>query len=292
MYDERTGLGAIELRVLRSLDEMSARPDRPYRKSANVLPHVYEQHGIGPRHAYEMLCALAVPWQMNVPLVDFHGNAGGLDPFDNPANPRYTEVRLSEAGARALAAARGDGPKVPILLLNGDMWNGGTAPPFARDRVVQAVQLAHRSDVSDEELIATVGLPSFPSHCDVYGDFAALLGGVPVELRCASVVTEDGRELVIGHFPPGIGSEHIGRAIADRLEGERAISRSDMPLRDVRVDGMAWDEQQVVCSLRSGADLDAVRRLMLETWPVTTTKAARLPAPIATLLRNFADARG
>jgi DNA gyrase/topoisomerase IV subunit A len=289
MYNEQTGLGAIELAVLRSLDEMGARRDTPYRKSANVLQYIAEHEGIGPRHAYEVLCTLAAPWNMNVPLVDFHGNAGGLDPADKPANPRYTEVRMSRIGAHALAGARGDGPKLPILLVNGDLWNGGGAPPFAPEQVAEAVRLARRSDVGDDELVATVGAPEFASRCDLDGDVAALARGEPTELRCSSRVEQDGPDLVISRFPPGIGSERIGRAIADRLAGERAIRRADMPLRDVRVDGMAWNEQRVVCSLRSDANTDSVRQLLLETWPVSVRKAARLPRALPVLLRQFAD---
>jgi DNA gyrase/topoisomerase IV subunit A len=296
MYDDRTGLGAIELAVLRSLDEMGAPPDRPYRKSATVVQHVYDKHGIGPRHAYEMLCALAVPWHMNVPLVDFHGNCGSLDPADKPANARYTEVRLTRSGAYALSAARGDGPKLPILLLNGDMWNGGTAPPFACERVVEAVRRARRHDVSDEELIATVGPPSFPSRCDVDGDIDALLTGEPVQLRCSARAEIAGADIVITNLPPGIGPEVVGQAIVDRFAAEVGIRREypelaerlELPLRDVRNESGLGDDR-IVCAVRAGSDLEATRAKLLETWPLTVTKPARLPAPLATLLRHFTD---
>ena len=102
VWSDRTGIGAIERAVLEALDDLGARPDRPHRKSANVIGRVYEASGIGPQFAYGAACALAAPWLVHLRLIDFHGNLGGPDEDDEPAAPRYTEIRLSKAGAFAL----------------------------------------------------------------------------------------------------------------------------------------------------------------------------------------------
>ena len=151
-------LGVVERSVLEALDQIGARHDRPHRKSANVVWVLERDFGVSPRYAYDALCTLAQPWLLHVPLVDFHGNYGSPDEADGPAAPRYTEARLSAAGGIVLAAERGVGPRVPVTLINGDLHAGGSAPPFAPARVIDALlALVDDPRVGDDEIIERVG---------------------------------------------------------------------------------------------------------------------------------------
>ena len=49
-----------------------------------------------------------------------------------------TEARLSPAGVVAVDAERGVGPRVPVVLINGDLYVDGAAPPLSPKRVVTA----------------------------------------------------------------------------------------------------------------------------------------------------------
>ncbi len=97
--DVRDGLKPANRRVLYAMHEMGVGPGRPYRKSARVAGDVigkYHPHGEGT--AYDTLVRMAQDWSMRATLVDGQGNFGSID-GDPPAAMRYTEVRLTRAGA-------------------------------------------------------------------------------------------------------------------------------------------------------------------------------------------------
>jgi DNA gyrase/topoisomerase IV subunit A len=298
---ERTGLDNVVLSTLEGLDELGALPDRTYVKSAKVVDRAYETRGIPPRHGYDAICTISIPWLVHLRLIDFHGNFGGRDRDDEPANARYTEVRLSPAGVMALAAERGDLPRLPIGLINGDLALGGTSPPFDPVRLADALR-ASGGSASDDDLVAMVGLPAFPTQCSVEGDLTTLASGAPARLRLSARTTFEtsgpAAALVLSHFPFGVGPEDAASAIAHRVgaardRGVRTVhpelqEQMDPGLRDVRNES-AGDSTRVVCELLPGADPERCRARVLETWPVTTEFDARLRAPLPTLLRHVAD---
>jgi hypothetical protein len=183
---ERTGVGVVELAVLEALDGL--RP-RGYRKSARVLAAVERSTGLAPGYSYQVLVDLALPWKMPVPLVTRQGNFGsrGNDP---PANPPYTEARLSPAGGVVLAAERGDLAPVPVGLINGNIYRQGTRPPFRPQRIIDAIRrLIDKPRTTNPELLDIIGPPDFMTGCAVAGDLAALRAGRPAELRLQARVT-------------------------------------------------------------------------------------------------------
>jgi len=156
---EHWRLGAVERAVLETLDELGARHDRPHVKCARVVQALAAGRGVSPRYGYDALCKLSQPWLQHVTLVDFHGNHGSPD--DRPANPRYTEARLSHAGVIALAAERGVGPRVPVALINGDLHVDGSAPPYSPSRVLAAlVAVIDDPGLADADIVELVGLPN------------------------------------------------------------------------------------------------------------------------------------
>src|SRR6266516_2086908 len=93
--DVRDGLKPVQKRILWSMFESGLRPDRPYRKSANVVGGVmskYHPHGDAP--IYDALVRMAQDFSLRYPLVDGHGNFGSID-GDPPAAMRYSEARLA-----------------------------------------------------------------------------------------------------------------------------------------------------------------------------------------------------
>src|SRR5439155_1013660 len=89
------GLKPVHRRILWSMLEAGLRPDRPHRKSANVVGQVSEKyHPRDDQAIYDAPARRAQPWSLRAPLIDGHGNFGSPE-GDPPAAMRYTEARLS-----------------------------------------------------------------------------------------------------------------------------------------------------------------------------------------------------
>jgi hypothetical protein len=126
---ERTGLDGVTLAVLKSLEELGGAPNAAHLRSSRVTRHASANHGVPPRIAYDVLCTVAAPWLCNVPLVEGRGNFGSANRSEEPAARNYTEARLSPLGALAVKSERGELPRLPIVLINGDLSFFGDTPP-------------------------------------------------------------------------------------------------------------------------------------------------------------------
>jgi hypothetical protein len=104
----------------------------------HVLQVLEREQDFGARYAYPLLQDVAVPWRRHLPLLDPSGNWGSLH-GDPAADARYTEVRLSVFGALALAAERGEVGPLPLGLVERSLYRDGPVPPFAPDRVLEAL---------------------------------------------------------------------------------------------------------------------------------------------------------
>lgn len=292
---ERTGLGPLEEAILLTLDDLTHRSDRPYRKSAFLLGEMDRNLGFGPRYVYEPLCDLARPWVVLLPLIDGHGNFGSPD--YSAADSLYTECRLSPAGKLAVAAERGQIPPLPIGLINGTHYRGGTQPSFNATGVIAGlIRLSEDPMVSDDVLLDVVGPPTFPTGCRVDGEIERLMNGQSATLRLSAILTTaegpHGPALDISNLPPEVKPrqviERIGSRIINALGGRAddlsAITR--LALRHVEDLSMAG-AMKIRCHVATGADLDVVRQRLWDIWGLTTGGKAELPAPLPVLLRSW-----
>jgi hypothetical protein len=314
---DRWNLGVVELSVLEAMDALGARgPDRPYLKCSNFVQFLADERAITPRYSYDALCSLSQPWLLHIPLVDFHGNNGSAD--DAPAGPRFTEARLSPAGQAALAAERGQGPLVPLTLINGDLHADGIAPPFSPTRVIDSLlALLDNRDLRDEEIIERVGPPMSPTGCDVDCDVVALAAGERATLVWTADINHeviDQRSvLVLSHLPPGVGEDTVIDTLAARVEAMNSddpewephhrgdwqllmIHQLDearaIPLADIRNEtrgSASGNNTRIVCELLPGADLADCERLIAATWGVIIELDVQLGAPLPKLLRDLVD---
>jgi hypothetical protein len=172
---DRSGLGLVDLSILGSLADHGVRPDRPRTKCATAIWSLDRTLGLAPAYAYGALCDMARPWLLQLPLIDFHGNLGSRGVPDPPM--RHCERRLSEIGALAVAAERGEIAPVPVGMINGDSHLLGHQPPFPGDRIIAGLRLLLDHEAADEEVVEVVGPPSFPSGSAVSGDLDDLLAG-------------------------------------------------------------------------------------------------------------------
>lgn len=281
----RTGLSSVEVALLDAVDLVAG--SEPARCS-DVLRAAAARDGLGPRYGWPMLVDLGVPWRRHLPLVELHGNCG-TQFGDPPADPQYVEAQLSPVGELALAAERGETGPLPLGVVEGTWYADGPVPPFDPERVVGAL-LAGATDV---------GGPSMPAGGRVVGDLESLLAGDPVRVRVECTIVAVGGNLVITAIPMGVRGDEVLQRIVDRahdyerdaagrpVRPHRAIRRKGSPVVDLQDMSTERDGVRILVRLEEGSDLLAAKEWLLDVWPVTTERDARLPAPMPELLDTW-----
>lgn len=297
MSSPASGVGQIELALLDAMDLLGAHPSNSTVKTDRVLVAVDSMAGIAPQLAYEALTAGVDTSLVHVPLYEPRGNFGSR--VDPPANPRYTEVRMSTAGHLVFQLHQRGEATLPIGLINGNVHLGGTRPAFDPHRVLDAVERAATDPkVEDGELDAIIGPPSFPGGCDVNGDVAALLAGEACDLRLQAVLTQltdQGRpSIAITCLSPLSSPLQIFEDVQTRARNPRRLERfpqldqTMLPISDLSDESMRGTFK-VLLRFDRGTDLDEVESRLRQMWSVARTVAARLPQPIADTIRSHAQ---
>lgn len=260
--DIRDGLKPANRRVLYAMHEMGLQPGRPYRKSARVAGDVigkYHPHGEGA--AYDTLVRMAQHWSMRAPLVDGQGNFGSVD-GDPPAAMRYTEVRLTRAGASMMQDIdketvdfqptyddSGVEPAVLPTALPNLLVNGATGiavgmatniPPHNLGEVADGlIYLLDNRDLSEaarlEGLMARITGPDFPTGAFICGRAgirqAQRTGRGTVIMRArAEIETRKGEResIVVTEIPYQVNKARLIEKIAELVRDKRIEGISDV----------------------------------------------------------------
>jgi hypothetical protein len=317
---DRSGCGPVELAVLEAVDALTGRRQPVF--CAKVVARVEERIGLGPRYGYDLLLDMGRPWTIPLRLVAVYGNYGARTfPASEPGG---TRCRLSDAGALVLDAEAGRRAPVPIALINGSMYRGGSQPPLAPFAVLAALlRLLADPGVTDSEIVQIVGPPQFASGTEVSGDLAALYEGREILLCQTGRITRTaipvpdpapdppappagpfrlapGRKprkpghLVIESLPSEVTIEAVEQAISYRVVPERALAahlelgRDSLPIALVD-DQSAVDLISINITLRPGADPGTVRERLSTIAGIAYHAPARFPAPLGSLLRSWID---
>ena len=258
------GLGPVESAILRAL---RSHGDDVVR-SSDLLDAVEEGFAVTPASAYPVLLAMCRRWAFPLELVVPHGNMAqaGVE----PADPRYTAVRLTDLGRRAADAERGVGPPLPIGLCAGTAHGGGRRPPFSAHRTVQALlELARTShgDVDADAVHDLLGAPAYPAGCSVQGPIDTLLAGESVTLvLTASLARLDDVTLELSSVP------EPWRPI------EQWLPRDWPEIRGFR-DESSDRGARFLVDLRRAEDAARVLRDLPKIWPLHMQVPAHLGAP-------------
>ncbi len=280
--DVRDGLKPVHRRILYAMQVNGNTPDKPYKKSANIVGAVMGNfHPHGDSAIYDALVRMAQPFSMSLPLVDGQGNFGSID-NDPPAAMRYTESRMEKVAQYLLADidkdtvdfqdtydAQNKEPMVlpaqfPNLLVNGA---GGIAvgmatniPPHNLGEVVDAtLAMIDNPVIDDEELLDIVPGPDFPTGGLILGHAGsrkALLegrGSILVQARSEIEEMRNGRQaIIVTEIPYQVNKAALVEKIA-------------MMVRDKRIEGIAdlRDESdrhgiRVVIEIKKDASADVV----------------------------------
>ncbi|HEY2803409.1 MAG TPA: DNA topoisomerase (ATP-hydrolyzing), partial [Actinomycetota bacterium] len=256
--DVRDGLKPVHRRILWSMIEQGLRPDRPYRKSANVVGGVmskYHPHGDAP--IYDALVRMAQDFSLRHPLVDPHGNFGSVD-GDPPAAARYTEARLAQIALELLRdidsetvdfVPNYDGyeqeplvlpARFPNLLVNGA---GGIAvgmatniPPHNLGEVIDGVvHFIDNPEATPDDLMKFVKGPDFPTGAQILGrdgiKDAYRTGRGSIKVRAVTSIEEgaNGRQrIVVTELPYQVNKARLAEKIAELVRTGKVKDIADL----------------------------------------------------------------
>ena len=288
---ERTGLGPLELAVLRSVSA-TAGPSWRHCRTTKTLEHLEAVESIGPAYGLPVLADLGSSWRVHLPLIDLLGDWGsvGGDPM---AGPQYTEVRLSPIGALALICEEYRAGPVPIGLVNGSLYRGGQAPPLDPAAVLGAISALLDDDtIPDRDLARLIGPPSLPTGGIVQGDLEALYAGRSARLvqscRITREQTPGHQVLVITGTPLGVSLDQIVTNLGDKGLHPSKDFPGPPGLVDVRDETSGRNGTRIVLLARADADLDALQLWVQGVWPATIETTCRFAGGLGEVLRACA----
>jgi DNA gyrase subunit A len=265
--DARDGLKPVHRRVLYSMHEAGLQPNRPTRKSANVVGAVMgNYHPHGDQAIYDALVRLAQPFSMRYPLVEGQGYFGSVD-GDSAAAMRYTESRLARLATEMLRDIDADTidfvpnydesrkePSVlparfPNLLVNGSsgiaVGMATNIPPHNLGEVVEAiVAMIDDPAIDVERLSRHVKGPDFPTGGVIVGRsgirdaYRSGRGRIVIRGRAHIEELRGGKTaIIITELPYGVrkgGEGGVIEKIADLVENKvlTEIPMTDEALQD------------------------------------------------------------
>ncbi len=253
--DVRDGLKPIHRRILYAMERNGWRPGTKFTKSANIVGEVMgKYHPHGDSAIYDAMVRLAQDWVMRAPLVEGQGNFGSMD-GDPPAAHRYTEARMSRAGATLLTDLdketvdfrdNYDGTQkepvvlpamLPNLLLNGQVGIAvGMAtniPTHNLGELCDAITYLIDNGADNttiDDLLKFVKGPDFPTGGIVYAGPAMkqayLTGRGSVVIRAVTNIEETKRgrsQIVVSEVPYGVNKETLMKKIADLVKEKKIV---------------------------------------------------------------------
>lgn len=291
------GLKPGQRRLLYQMHDSKLLPGNKPQKSSKVCSAVTGNlHPHGGTSMYGAAALLAADFQ-RVKIIDGQGAFPRIQ-GDIPAADRYTEMRLSPAGA-ALTAELDDHAvqmvetfdgewvepvvlpaQFPVLLCNGAIgiaegW--ATKVPAHNPRQVMAAcrALLKSPKLSDDKLMELLPGPDWGSGGSVVGS-AGLRDYITTgrgSFTVRGTLTVEGRTVVITELPPGVASSTVQERIRSLIDGGDLPGVADMADLTDRRNGL-----RIVVTAKRGHDPEQLRTSLLALTPLEGTFAASLVA--------------
>lgn len=256
--DVRDGLKPVQRRILYALHEQGMTPDKPHRKSANLVGEVLgKYHPHGDLAVYDAMVRMAQDFSFRYPLVDGHGNFGSID-GDSPAAMRYTEVRMAPIAAEMLVDIDKETvdfrpnyddtreepsvlpSRVPNLLINGAsgiaVGMATNIPPHNLGEVVDGlVYLLDNPEADVYELMDFILAPDFPTGGIIMGlrgvreAYATGRGSIKVRAKASIEEIKGNRyQIVISEIPYMVNKARLIERIAELVRDRKIDGISDL----------------------------------------------------------------
>lgn len=256
--DVRDGLKPVHRRILFSFYEQGMTPEKPHRKSANLVGEVLgKYHPHGDSAVYEAMVRMAQNFSMRYPLVDGHGNFGSVD-GDPAAAMRYTEARMTSLAVEMLKDIEKETvdfrpnyddsreeptvlpSRVPNLLINGStgiaVGMATNIPPHNLREVADGlIMLIDNPEVTVGELMQAIKGPDFPTAGIVVGTrgirnaYMTGRGSITVRARCEIEEKKNGRfAIVVTEIPYMVNKARLVEKIAELVKDKRIDGITDL----------------------------------------------------------------
>ena len=256
--DVRDGLKPVHRRILYSMDGLGLTPDKPFRKSAYIVGEVMgKYHPHGDASIYDALVRMAQDFSLRYMLVNGHGNFGSVD-GDSPAAMRYTEAKMPKLAVEMLADIDKNTvdfmpnydeklqeptvlpAKIPNLLVNGSsgiaVGMATNVPPHNLCEVANAIiRLIDEDNVTDEELMAEIKGPDFPTGAIIVGRdgirSAYTTGRGKITVRAKTEIEEHGNgryRIIVTELPYQVNKARLIENMADLVKDNRLDGISDL----------------------------------------------------------------
>src|SRR5216117_4169622 len=260
--DVRDGLKPVHRRVLYAMQEAGLQPNRPYKKSANVVGAVMgNYHPHGDSAIYDALVRMGQPFSLRYPLVDAQGYFGSID-GDPPAAMRYSEARLSRIATELLRDIDADTvdfqpnhdesrrepgvlpSRFPNLLVNGSsgiaVGMATNIPPHNLGEVVDAIiAMIEDPSIDVERLSQHIKGPDFPTGGSIVGRggirdaYRSGRGRITVRGRAHIEQLRGGKSaIIITELPYGVRKAGEGGVIEKIADLVKAGTLTEVPMSD------------------------------------------------------------
>ena len=317
--DVRDGLKPVHRRVLFSMNESGLQPNRPYRKSANVVGGVMGNfHPHGDSAIYDTLVRLAQDFAQRYPLIDGQGNFGSID-ADPAAAMRYTEARLARLATELMRDIDADtvdfGPnyddsrqephvlpaRFPNLLVNGSsgiaVGMATNIPPHnLREAIDAVVAYIDDPDIGATGLMAYVKGPDFPTGGIILGRqgikdaYETGRGRVVIRARAHVEPLRQGKEAIVVTEMPYQVTKNDGRDDGSGLIkkiAEMAIEKKIPEISDVRDETDNRTGIRIVIELKRDAIPKVVLNKLYKHTPMQTTFGVNMVALVDNVPRTL-----
>ena len=296
--DVRDGLKPVHRRILYAMDGLGLTPDKPFRKSAYIVGEVMgKYHPHGDASIYDALVRMAQDFSLRYMLVNGHGNFGSVD-GDSPAAMRYTEAKMPKIAVEMLADIDKNTvefmpnydekimeptvlpAKIPNLLVNGSsgiaVGMATNIPPHNLTEVVNAiVRLIDEDNVTDEDLMAEIKGPDFPTGALILGKEGIRecykTGRGRITVRAKAEIEEHGNgryRIIVSELPYQVNKARLIENIASLVKDKRIDGISDLRDESDR-EGM-----RIVIELKKDANANVVLNQLYKNTQMQDTFGA------------------
>jgi len=294
--DVRDGLKPVHRRILYTMHEDGFTPDKPYRKCATTVGDVLGRyHPHGDSSVYDALVRMAQDFSLRYMMVDGHGNFGSID-GDPPAAYRYTEARMSKLAQYMLADIEKNTvefmpnfddrlqeptvlpAQIPALLANGSsgiaVGMATNIPPHNLTELVNGiVKIIDEDNVTDEELMAVIKGPDFPTGATILGregiKEAYTTGRGKLTLRAETEIEEmsGGKQrIIVSSLPYQVNKAKLIEHIADLVKEKRIEGISA-----IRDESDREEKVRIVIELKRDANPQVVLNLLFKNTQMQDT---------------------
>ena len=281
------GLKPVQRRILYTMLELGLSPDKPHRKSARIVGDCLgKYHPHGDSSVYDAMVRLAQDFNMNMPLVDGHGNFGSVD-GDPAAAMRYTEARLSPIALEMLRDIEKDTvpfslnfddnhqepdilpSRYPNLLVNGStgiaVGLATNIPPHNLKETIDAtIMILQKPDTPLDALMKVIPGPDFPTGAYLIDNglknaYTTGRGKVIMRAKTKIEKLKNGKKLiVITELPYQVNKANALEKILKISEEKKNLFSSISDIRD-ESDRMGM---RAVIELKKDADEEKILNLL------------------------------